>query len=183
MTRRTHLVGAIFIGLLLERITALFDWPILPMGLTFQLGQITMPAYILAITALTLGALYPCLDEVGSRDRPTMFHWLVTSLGTAIVFSLAGLFFRFPDFGFWFFLGALSHLGLDLLTESGLAVLGPFTNHRFHLLPRGYRLVRGSLAEDVLSLVLSVIAAGLLFWSISALPDFIIIRPNFRSPF
>jgi hypothetical protein len=74
-------------------------------------------------------------------------------------------------------------LGLDLLTESGLAVLGPFTNHRFHLLPQGYRLVRGSLAEDVLGLVLSVMAAGLFFWSISALPDFIIVRPNFRSPF
>jgi hypothetical protein len=101
MTGRTHLALAIFIGLLLKRITALFGWPILPMALTFQLGQTIMPAYILAIAALTLGALYPCLDEVGSRDRPTLFYWLVTSLGAAIVFSLAGLFFRFPDFGFF----------------------------------------------------------------------------------
>jgi inner membrane protein len=62
-------------------------------------------------------------------------------------------------------LGYASHLAADACTKSGIPLLYP-SRKRYHLLPKGWRLTTGSLAEDSL---IPIIALGILFLLLSLL--------------
>ena len=61
-----------------------------------------------------------------------------------------------PSFALW--LGYASHLLADMTTKSGLPILLPFSKKRYFLLPRALRLTTGSMAEEVVFTLFSMLA-------------------------
>ncbi len=224
MTGKTHLVGGLAIGLILDQATTLAGLPILPQYLVVQIAGVSIPASIIAFTAVGLGSLLPDIDEPNSmvsnlprvsrgvarktfRKRGVegairfvveLFlgalnfvtrglsrlvrlvamghrgatHWLVAGVGVSVIAGLAGLIFiDFPDLGFWLFIGYLTHLGLDMMTISGLKVLQPFSNQTCHLLPSGFRIRTGNAIDAGLALLFSVIIGVLAYGPLLQMAD------------
>jgi inner membrane protein len=97
-----------------------------------------------AMTAGLIGALAPDLDVIARLWDPmaaVAVHRTATHsfLGGAVVaVVVAGLVWAFRRDSFFFlfsfaYLGLLSHIGLDLLTSFGTAILWPLTDRRFAL--------------------------------------------------
>ena len=62
-------------------------------------------------------------------------------------------------------LGYLSHLAADACTKSGIPFLHP-RRRRYHLLPYGWRITTGSLAEDALLPLVALIVLSLLLFQL-----------------
>lgn len=77
-------------------------------------------------------------------------HRLTTAVLIAIVTSLFGWLIGLPSLGFWICLGYTSHLALDMMTLSGLAVWEPFSTKKWHLLPPLMRIRTGSMVDRAL---------------------------------
>ena len=124
------------------------------------------------IVMVTLGALSPDLDAAESLLKrlsvggvaplapvATLLHQTLGHRG--LLHSLAGLglftvFCALPiawwlglPFGVALALGYASHILADSTTKSGVPLLYP-RRKRYHLLPKGWRLTTGSLAEEAL---------------------------------
>lgn len=103
-------------------------------------------------------------------------HWFVTCLVIGLAAGLSGwLLLDFPDLGFWLMLGCLVHLGLDMMTISGLEVLQPLTDQTFHLLPPGFRIRTGNMVDAGLALVFSLIAVTMVYLSLWRTMNFTVI--------
>jgi membrane-bound metal-dependent hydrolase YbcI (DUF457 family) len=89
-------------------------------------------------------------------------HWLVTALFlSALVIVLVDVFL-----GLCFCVGYLSHIALDMMTKSGVPVLGPLSDTRFHLLPKPMCVKTGGpldhfLQYSVMGVYVVVLAVGL----------------------
>lgn len=77
-------------------------------------------------------------------------HWLVISPFVGLLFAFLGSLFDFPWFGWWVWLGYLSHILLDACTRSGLEQ-PPFG--RLHLLPPNLRVRTGSVVDTAISFI------------------------------
>ena len=64
-------------------------------------------------------------------------------------------------------MGYGSHLAADACTKSGIPFLYP-RKKRYHLLPRSLRFTTGSLAEDVLFVLLTLFALVLLLHTLAS---------------
>ena len=102
-------------------------------------------------------------------------HRLTTAVLIAIATSLIGWLIGLPSLGLWLFLGYTSHLALDMMTLSGLAVWEPFSAKKWHLLPPLIRIRTGGLVDRALgwlALILGVsyatITTGLPFLILAA---------------
>ena len=108
---------------------------------TSHVGGLTVPF------STVIGKISEAFGKTGARHRG-IFHDLLV--------YLVGLYFAFRYFNpvFGFFIGALSHLFLDMFNPSGVPFL-------FGLLKvRLARVVSGSTAGTILSVLLSVMAVG-----------------------
>ena len=65
---------------------------------------------------------------------------------------------------FAFFVGYMSHLAADGMTQRGIPLLLPLTRRRFHLLPRPLRMTTGSAFEQTLFRLLWVVDGLFLVW-------------------
>ena len=94
-------------------------------------------------------------------------HWLVTAL-----FLSAPVIVLLDDsLGLCFGVGYLSHIALDMMTKSGVPVLGPFSDTRLHLLPRPMCVKTGGPLDHFLQYslmvmyVLLLVVGGVGTWS------------------
>ena len=123
----------------------------------------------MALSVLNLfSRLLSALIRVAAAGHRGATHWLVTCLAVSVLAGLAGLGIGFPDLGFWLFLGCLSHLVLDMMTISGLEVLMPFSEQKFHLLPKGLRVRTGNFVDYGLTFLFSLIAVSLVYLSMAS---------------
>jgi inner membrane protein len=84
-------------------------------------------------------------------------HWLLAALVVALVVAaLLG-----AQAGLYLLAGYLSHLALDMLTRSGVPLLGPLSKRRLHLLPKPLRVRTGGPLDRFLQ-VLAVLAYAVL---------------------
>ncbi len=90
-------------------------------------------------------------------------HWLLTAAILSAGVSYLGGLSGYSWLWIWFAAGYLSHLGLDMLTPSGLEVLRPLTSSSIHLLP-GFMRIRTGGGADVLLRVLLIAGVGALVY-------------------
>ncbi|MCP4424871.1 MAG: hypothetical protein GY803_10290 [Chloroflexi bacterium] len=86
-------------------------------------------------------------------------HWAVTWIGLTALLVVASSFFSdlFAQIGYSpviilalpFLVGYGSHLLSDMATRSGLAILGPMSSRKYHVLPKSLRVRTGSWQEWV----------------------------------
>ena len=136
------------------------------------LDLITLETVVPLVTAALFGAFLPDLDASESKLKRlsvggiTPFVPLSVALNRAfghrgLLHSAAGLAIAtlvcsLPT-GYWLgwpaavalFLGYASHLLADAMTKSGIPLLYP-KRRRYYVLPRGWRVTTGSLAEDAI---------------------------------
>ncbi len=82
------------------------------------------------------------------------------SLAAVALLAVGAAFLQFPPWTIGFLAGYVSHLLADSLTHSGIPILWPFSQARFHLLPFGLKLTTGSWVEY---LIVTPIAAWTLW--------------------
>ncbi len=88
-------------------------------------------------------------------------HWLLASL----VVALPAVIFLGTHAGLYLGVGYLSHLALDMLTRSGVPLLGPFSKRRLHLLPKPLRVKTGGPMDHFVQLAASLGYVALLAWT------------------
>jgi inner membrane protein len=140
--------------------------------------QVAAPAESTAmfVAAGALGGLLPDVDHPQSSINQKLpfirlfTFWLPHRTLTHSVFAIALMMFT----GLWFagFYGAAMgagyalHVAADMLTRSGVPFLCPFSDFRWHLLPRGLRLTTGGMVEQVIAAGVSLLVLyefGLVF--------------------
>ncbi|HEY4691113.1 MAG TPA: metal-dependent hydrolase [Anaerolineae bacterium] len=147
-------------------------------GAALHLAVPYLPAGVLPLSVVigvnVVGSLLPDIDSdesiirqaTGTNRRSGCLGWIV-SLGfslfgghRAITHSLialglvAGLArWAGQPWALAFAVGYAAHLLADMLTRAGIPLLWPFTDRRFHLLPRPLRVTTGTLVEYLLVLV------------------------------
>ncbi len=94
-----------------------------------------------------------------------MMHWALMAVALAV--PLAALWG--PHIGLYFLIGYLSHLALDMMTRSGVPVLGPLSKRRLHLLPPLLRVRTGGPVDHLLQFGAG--AAFVLLLTISYIAD------------
>ena len=87
-------------------------------------------------------------------------HWFVTALTIGLIVSGIGWAVSFPTLGLWLLLGYISHLALDMMTLSGLTVWQPFSDRKYHLLPKSMRVRTGSPIDTLIGVGALSIAMG-----------------------
>ena len=181
MTWRTHVLGGIaslwFLAIVPSAITVVgMD----PMGADAVAGNLGLLA-----TVATVGALLPDLDSHDSKLRhlnlgigfepfvlPGHFMSRLFShremLHSALGIALCALLFSLPlslwlgwQAGFALLLGYTSHIALDSCTITGVPFLYPDMTKRW-LLPKPWRFLTGSQAEEVLLAPLAFLVFALL---------------------
>ena len=94
-------------------------------------GILLLPRALLAVIVDLIAKIIP-------HRGPT--HWLLTWFLLSLLVVGAVIALHWPlAFAFAFSVGYLSHLLADTLTHSGVPLMGPVLEHRFHLLPRVLR--------------------------------------------
>lgn len=97
--------------------------------------------------------------KLALRGHRGLTHTLIVPILFVAVFPLLGK----PGWGIAFLLGYATHLLGDAMTRSGIPVLWPLTDSRYHLLPRPIQLRTGSPAEHAL-MALLCLGLGLGLW-------------------
>lgn len=91
-------------------------------------------------------------------------HWLITAVILSLLGATAGMVLGYPALGLWLLIGYTSHLVLDAMTISGLAMLKPFSDRKVHLLPGPLRIRTDSFFDNLVGLTLVaaavIVAAG-----------------------
>lgn len=130
-------------------------------------------ALIYVIAGGALGAIFPDIDEpqsmIGRRTiiisnilRIFVKHRGIThTLLAFILYSMCAvvLFKYYQDMRIiWaaaaFIIGNIVHVMGDMMTLGGVSILGPFSEKKLHLLPKGLRLKTGGLVERFMVLPL-----------------------------
>ncbi len=88
-------------------------------------------------------------------------HWLLA----ALIVALPAIAFLGPHAGLYLGAGYLSHLALDMLTRSGIPLLGPFSKRRLHLLPKPLRVRTGGPLDHFIQFVSGLAYVTLLAWT------------------
>jgi inner membrane protein len=88
-------------------------------------------------------------------------HWLLAALVVALPVAV----FLGPRVGLYLAAGYLSHLALDMLTRSGVPLLGPFNKRRLHLLPTPLRVKTGGPLDHFIQFAASLAYVALLAWA------------------
>ena len=184
MTWRTHVLGGVASLWLLAAVPGAITVSSASESIAGNLG--------LLATLATLGALLPDLDAGDSKLRhlhlgigfePFVLpgHLLSRTLShrgllhSALGVGLCAVLFALPV-GIWLgwqagaalLLGYLSHIALDGCTRSGVPLLYP-SKVKSWLLPKSWRFVTGSVAEDVLLGPLFLLVVALLLRSLMSL--------------
>lgn len=81
-------------------------------------------------------------------------HMLFIAAALTVGMYFLGEAIGFTALWLWFAAGYLSHLFLDMLTPSGLALLWPLSRRPLHLLPRPVRIVTGGAVDAVVGILL-----------------------------
>ena len=99
-----------------------------------------------------LTQLLSTVVRIGALGHRGATHWAATALVIGLLLSGLGWLIGFPALGFWLFLGYASHLTLDMMTLSGLAVWQPFSRRKYHLLPKLMRVRTGSPIDSLIGI-------------------------------
>ena len=83
------------------------------------------------------------------------------NIAAFVIASPVVVFLGAPEGGY-FLVGYLSHLMLDMMTKSGVPLLGPFTKKRFHLLPPFLRVKTGGAIDHIIQFGTGIIYVLLL---------------------
>lgn len=133
---------------------------------------------VLCVCAVIIGALAPDLDaeegaqlqyELGEAGM-AITHWLhsfgvehrglthygLSALVIIAVSTLIGWSVGYGDVGFALGLGYLSHLVADSMTIDGIPLWGPFSEQRFHLLPKLLRVRSGGPVEPLVFILAAI---------------------------
>lgn len=95
------------------------------------------------------------LGLMGVKHRGAT-HFGLTALLVFFVAIYVGRYLGYPDLGFAFGMGYLSHLLADGLTKSGVPLLWPFYPKSVHLLPKLLRIRTGNSVETLLFIAITV---------------------------
>ncbi len=90
-------------------------------------------------------------------------HMLLIAAALTIGMYFLGEAIGFAALWLWFAVGYLSHLLLDMLTPSGLALLWPLSRRPLHLLPGPLRIVTGGVGDVVVRIALLGIGVWVLY--------------------
>ncbi len=88
-------------------------------------------------------------------------HVLFIAAALTVGASFLGNAIGFPSLWMWFAAGYLSHLLLDMMTPSGLALFWPLSRADWHLLPRFMQVRTGGGGDGAVGMFLLLAAAGL----------------------
>lgn len=88
-------------------------------------------------------------------------HVLFVAAALTVGMWFLGASIGFPSLWMWFAAGYLSHLLLDMMTPSGLALFWPMSRGNWHLLPSFMRVQTGGAGDTFMRTFLLVAAAGL----------------------
>ena len=89
-------------------------------------------------------------------------HVLLITAALTVGMYFLGASIGFPSMWMWFAAGYLSHLLLDMMTPSGVAVLWPLVRSDLHLLPSFMRVQTGGSGDAAVRWLL-LAASGVLF--------------------
>ncbi|MEM7028983.1 MAG: metal-dependent hydrolase [Chloroflexota bacterium] len=95
------------------------------------------------------------LRMIGVKHRGAT-HFGLTALLLFFGATILGRCWAYPDLGFAFGMGYVSHIVADSLTKSGVLLLWPFYPKSVHLLPKLLRIRTGSSVETLLFMVVAV---------------------------
>lgn len=172
MLWRTHILAGISSLWLLQPVPDLFTTDALAPALAFAALGALLPdldATESKIKYLEVGGIRPFAplsiatnQAFGHRG---LLHSPVMLVGIGLFAGLLSIWWGgIPCLALW--LGYGSHLALDSCTSSGIRLL-PSRKDRFHLLPRPLRIVTGSLAEEVVLVLLAASTMTLLLQCLS----------------
>ncbi len=92
-------------------------------------------------------------------------HVLLIAAALTVGAWFLGRAIGFPSMWMWFGAGYLSHLVLDMMTPSGLALLWPISRGDWHLLPSFMRVQTGGGGDATVRILLLAGAALLVAWT------------------
>jgi membrane-bound metal-dependent hydrolase YbcI (DUF457 family) len=173
MTWSTHVMAGISALWLLEVLPELPPENYAPLVGAAALGALLpdLDAAQSKVKHLQVGGIKPFLLPAQSIFRTVGHRTLLHSLLALVYVALAGVLLS-PFIGWMvslaLWLGYASHLAADACTRSGIRFLYP-RPRRFYLLPKRWRIVTGSLAEDVLFVLLSIAVLLLVLHQLRAL--------------
>ncbi len=136
---------------------------ILARGATGKSRRGSLPRVLIRVLGELLTGIVQALATVvreltGHRGAT---HWLLT----ALVVALPAIAFLGPHAGLCLAVGYLSHLALDMLTRSGIPLLGPFSKRRLHLLPKPFRVRTGGPLDHFVQFAAGLAYVALLAWA------------------
>ncbi len=168
MMWRTHLMGGVASVALALPFAGLAE-PV-PLLLLAMLGSLLpdLDASESHIKHLSLGTkIEPFLIPSEIIYRTLGHRGLLHSLWGVVLFAVvAGLplgYYFGVSAGVGLVLGYASHLLLDAMTKTGIPLLYP-NRRRFHLLPKGWRVITGSMEEDLCFGLLTAASLFVLFF-------------------
>jgi membrane-bound metal-dependent hydrolase YbcI (DUF457 family) len=127
----------------------------------FRRGSLPRLAFLVTGELLTglVQALATVIRELTGHRGAT--HWLLAALLVALpAFAFLG-----RHAGIYLGAGYLSHLALDMLTRSGVPLLGPFSKRRLHLLPAPLRVRTGGPLDHFIQFISGLAYVALLAWA------------------
>ncbi|MBE0645470.1 MAG: metal-dependent hydrolase [Bacteroidetes bacterium] len=116
-----------------------------------------------AANVLTRGLAW-LVRIIAGGHRAATHVLLIAAVLTAGAWFL-GRAIGFPSLWMWFAAGYMSHLVLDMMTPSGLALFWPLSQSDWHLLPSFMRVQTGGGADAAVRVVLLAGAAVLVAWT------------------
>ena len=95
------------------------------------------------------------LRMIGVKHRGAT-HFGLTALLLFFGATVLGRYLGYPDLGFAFGMGYVSHIVADGLTKSGVPLLWPFYPKAVHLLPKPLRIRTGGSVETLLFIAIAM---------------------------
>lgn len=140
-----------------------------PNAIRKQLGRGRKPAdraarqsasLLLRIANVLTRGLAMLVRVIAGGHRAATHVLFVAAALTAGMWFL-GAAIGFPSLWMWFAAGYLSHLLLDMMTPSGLALFWPMSRGNWHLLPSFMRMQTGGAGDVFMRTFLLAVGAGL----------------------
>jgi membrane-bound metal-dependent hydrolase YbcI (DUF457 family) len=140
-----------------------------PNAIRAQLGRSRQPAAraarrsagpFLRVANIVTRALAMIVRILAGGHRAATHVLLIATALTVGAFFLGNA-IGFPSLWMWFAAGYLSHLLLDMMTPSGLALFWPLSRTDWHLLPRFMQVRTGGGGDGAVGTFLLLAAAGL----------------------